>query len=152
MRRFCLLVTVTMLALPNLACGQGNTAPPPPLPLPSITLPPDLDKVLRDYETAWKASDATGLAQLFVDGRVVMTNSGRAVRGREAVRQMYANGGGPLALRAMAYAAADTVAHIIGGYSLRPGEGDAGTFVLALVRSRGGPWLIVADMDKSHRR
>lgn len=31
-------------------------------------------------------------------------------------------------------------------------EGDAGTFVLAIVWSRGGPWLIVADMDRSHRR
>jgi uncharacterized protein (TIGR02246 family) len=149
MRRFCLLVTVTMLALPNIACGQGNTAPPA---LPSITLPPDLDRVLRDYEKAWKASDATGLAQLFADGRVVMTNSGRAVHGREGVRQMYANGGGPLVLRAVAYAADDSVAHIIGGYTLHPGEGDAGEFVLALVRSRGGPWLIVADMDRSRRR
>jgi len=149
MRRICLIVAVTMLALPNIARGQGNTAPPP---LPSIKLPPDLDKVLRDYETAWKASDATGLAQLFADGRVVMTNSGRAVKGREGVRQMYANGGGPLVLRAVAYAADDSVAHIIGGYTLRPGEGDAGEFVLALVRSKGGPWLIVADMDRARRR
>lgn len=149
MRRMCLLVAVSMLALPNIASGQENTVPPP---LPSITLPPDLDRVLRDYEKAWKASDANGLAALFADGRVVMTNSGRAVRGREGVLQMYAKGGGPLVLRAVAYAADDTVAHIIGGYTLRPGEGDVGTFVLALVRSRGGPWLIVADMDRSHRR
>ncbi len=148
MRRLCLLAAISMLALPNLACGQENTAPPP---LPSITLPPALDRVLRDYEKAWKASDANGLAALFADGRVVMTNSGRAVRGREGVRQMYSNGGGPLVLRAMAYAADDTVAHIIGGYTLRPGEGDAGTFVLALVRSPGGPWLIVADMDRARR-
>ncbi|HEY7568172.1 MAG TPA: DUF4440 domain-containing protein [Gemmatimonadaceae bacterium] len=149
MRRIRLLVAVTMVALPNIASGQEKTVPPP---LPSIALPPDLDRVLRDYEKAWKASDANGLAALFADGRVVMTNSGRAVRGREGVRQMYSNGGGPLVLRAMAYAADDTVAHIIGGYTLRPGEGDAGTFVLALVRSRGGPWLIAADMDRSHRR
>lgn len=145
-----LLVAVAMLVMPLSLCGQGNQSSPPPMP--SVTLPPELDRVLRDYEVAWKASDAAGLAQLFADGRVVMTNSGRAVKGREAVRQMYANGGGPLALRAVAYATDDSVAHIIGGYSLRLGEGDAGTFVLALVRSRGGPWLIVADMDRSHRR
>ena len=149
MRRTCLFVGVTILALANIASGQEKTVPPP---LPSIALPPDLDRVLRDYEKAWKASDANGLAALFADGRVVMTNSGRAVRGRDGVRQIYANGGGPLVLRAMTYAADDSVAHIIGGYTLRPGEGDAGTFVLALVRSRGGPWLIVADMDRSHRR
>ncbi|MGH7696212.1 MAG: YybH family protein [Gemmatimonadaceae bacterium] len=149
MRCLRLLVTVAVLVLPSSVCGQGNTSPPA---LPSITLPPDLDRVLRDYETAWKASDAAGLAQLFADGRVVMTNSGRAVKGREGVRQMYASGGGPLVLRAVAYAADDSVAHIIGGYTLRPGEGDAGEFVLALVKSKGGPWLIVADMDRARRR
>jgi ketosteroid isomerase-like protein len=150
MRRIRFLVTVSLLIAPVTVCGQANQGTP--AAMPSITLPPELDRVLRDYEAAWKASDATALSQLFADGRVVMTNSGRAVKGREAVRQMYANGGGPLVLRAVAYAVDDSVAHIIGGYSLRPGEGDAGTFVLALVRSRGGPWLLVADMDKSRRR
>ncbi|HJU72408.1 MAG TPA: nuclear transport factor 2 family protein [Gemmatimonadaceae bacterium] len=147
--RSCVLVIALMVATPGAACGQANTDPPP---LPSVTLPPELDRVLRDYEIAWRASDANGLAALFADGRVVMTNSGQAVRGREAVRQMYSRGGGPLVLRAMSYAVDDTVAHIIGGYALRPGEGDAGTFVLALVRSPGGKWLISADMDRARRR
>ena len=29
-----------------------------PEPLPSVTLAPELDRVLRDYERAWRASDA----------------------------------------------------------------------------------------------
>ncbi|MGQ0539380.1 MAG: YybH family protein [Gemmatimonadaceae bacterium] len=148
MRTFVLAVAI-VLAVPAAACGQANTDT---APLPSVTLPAALDRVLRDYERAWRASDANGLAELFADGRVVMTNSGQAVRGRAAVRQMYSSGGGPLLLRAMSYAVDDTVAHIIGGYALRPGERDAGTFVLALVRSPGGKWLISADMDRARRR
>jgi hypothetical protein len=149
MRRFCLLVSVIVLGAPLAAHAQPAS---PPAQLPSIALPPDLDRVLRDYEVAWRASDASGLAQLFADGRVVMTNSGRAVLGRDAVRQAYARGGGPLLLRAMAYTADDTVAHIIGAYTSRPGDQDSGTFVLALVRSPGGKWLITADMDRAQRR
>ena len=149
MRCFGLLVSMLVLGSPAAASAQGQAAP---TQLPSVTLPPELDRVLRDYEAAWRASDANGLAQLFADGRVVMTNSGRAVMGREGVRQVYSRGGGPLNLRAMAYAADDTVAHIIGAYAVRPGGEDSGTFVLALVRPRGGKWLITADMDRAHRR
>lgn len=149
MRSLALMLIIGSLGVPSAACSQGSSAA---AQLPSVVLPPALDRVLRDYETAWKASDAAGLAQLFADGRVVMTNSGRAVHGREAVRQAYASGGGPLVLRATSYAVDDTVAHIIGAYTMRPGEGDAGTFVLALVRPPGGKWLIAADMDREIRR
>lgn len=145
MRTMAVLLAVLTLTAPSITCSQGS-APPP-----SVTLPPDLDRVLRDYETAWRASDSNALAQLFADGRVVLTNRGRAVVGREAVRESYSQGGGPLVLRAMSYTVDDTVAFIIGGYSLRPGEGDAGTFVLALVRPPEGKWLIVADMDRARR-
>lgn len=149
MRSLALLFTIASLGFPLSARGQGSATA---AHLPSVTLPTALERVLRDYETAWKAQDAAGLAQLFADGRVVMTNSGRSVHGRDAVRQAYAGGGGPLVLRATSYAVDDTVAHIIGAYAMRPGEGDAGTFVLALVRSPGGKWLIAADMDKAIRR
>ena len=149
MRSIALMLMIASLGFPPSACSQNTSAT---AHVPSVTLPPALDRVLRDYETAWKGQDAAGLAQLFADGRVVMTNSGRAVHGRDAVRQAYASGGGPLVLRATAYAVDDSVAHIIGAYSIRPGEGDAGTFVLALVRSPGGKWLIAADMDRAIRR
>ncbi len=150
MRFLGLLVTLALLGSPLTASGQ---APSAPAPLPSVQLPAELARVLRDYETAWRASDATGLANLFVDGRVVMTNSGRAVSGRAAVRELYARGGGALFLRAVAYAMDDTVAYIIGGYAVRQGENDAGTYVLTLVRpAPGGKWLISADMDRARRQ
>jgi len=62
------VLCLTVLAAP--AAAQQPDTPPPPT-LPSITLPAELDRVLRDYERAWKASDAAALAALFTaDGFV----------------------------------------------------------------------------------
>ncbi|NNE34150.1 MAG: DUF4440 domain-containing protein, partial [Rhodothermales bacterium] len=37
-----------------------------------MTLPPELDRVLRDYEQAWRSSDEVVLAKLFAhDGFVL---------------------------------------------------------------------------------
>ena len=38
-----------------------------PAPLPSVDLPPELNRVLGDYERHWKASDGTALSELFTD-------------------------------------------------------------------------------------
>lgn len=128
------------------AAAQPPT-PPPAQPLPSVSLPPALDRVLRDYERAWTARDAAALAALFTDDGMTLSNGRPARRGHAAIREGYANAGGPLALRAVAYAADDTVAYIIGGYASSVAEADGGKFVLALRRSRGGPWRIAADID-----
>lgn len=72
-------------------------------------------------------------------------------RGHAAIREVYANSGGSLSLRAVAYAVSDTVGYIIGGFSRQAGEPDGGKFVLALRRTRGGPWRIAADMDNGNR-
>src|SRR5688572_10747688 len=52
------------------------TAPAPaaaPAPtLPSVALPAALDRVLRDYERAWRANDAPALAALFAEDGFVM--------------------------------------------------------------------------------
>jgi ketosteroid isomerase-like protein len=120
--------------------------------LPSIKLPAEFDRVLRDYERAWQARDANALAELFTEDGFVLSNNRPGVRGRDAIRKAYATSGGPLSLRAVAYSAADTVGYIIGMFTGQPGNPDAGKFVLALRRQRGGPWLIAADMDNSIRR
>ena len=64
----------------------------------------------------------------------------------------YAGAGGPLSLRAMAFAVGDTVGYIIGGYGARPGVPDDGKFVLAVRRDGSGRWLIAADMDNGNSR
>ena len=64
--------------------------------------------------------------------------------------EVYQRAGGPLALRALAFATADTVGYIIGAWSSSPGSPDAGKFILVLARTRGEPWRIVADMDNGN--
>ena len=44
---------------------ERNPARPAPVSLPSITLPSDLDRVLRDYERFWRSGNATALSELF---------------------------------------------------------------------------------------
>jgi ketosteroid isomerase-like protein len=115
--------------------------------LPTVVLPRDLDRVLRDYEHAWRARDAAGLAALFSDDGFVLSGGAPPVHGRENIQTRYTGSGGSLHLRAIAYAADDTVGYIIGTYGGTPAEINSGKFVLALRRRPGGPWLIAADMD-----
>ena len=80
---------------------------------PSVTLPPALERVLRDYERAWQAKDAKGLAELFAEDGFVLASGRPPARGREAIRAAYASSGGALALRALAYATEGNVGYII---------------------------------------
>jgi ketosteroid isomerase-like protein len=138
--------------------GLGLLAPPAgaqeaaSTPLPSITLPPELERVLQDYARAWQAGDEAVLVSLFTPDGFVPTRNGW-VRGSEAIRATYADSQGPLRLRALAYATADTAGYIVGayGYGDTPGSPDAGKFLLALRRAPGGRWLIAADLDQSNR-
>ena len=133
------------------AVAQTPNAPPtPPPPLPSIVLPPELARVLRDYERHWRAGDEQALAALFTaDGFV--PRGGGWVRGTDGIRKTYENFSGDLRLRALAFAVADTVGYIVGAYRYGEGANDGGKFVLALRRAPGRPWLIAADIDQSNR-
>jgi ketosteroid isomerase-like protein len=138
-----------------LAVTSAATPPPEPEsapPLPSVILPPELDRVLRDYEKAWQARDAAGLAALFAEDGFVLASSRRPVRGRPAIRAAYSGAGGPLALRALAYSTEGGVGYIIGAFGRVKGGEESGKFVLALRRGDDGRWLIAADMDNSNRR
>ena len=131
-----------------LSSGAGQTG----LQEPAISLPPELARVLTDYEKAWRAKDASALADLFsVDGMVLSPGS-PMVRGRSAIRKYYTGAGGSLFLRAVAYAVYGDVGYIIGGYTDRSGAPDIGKFTLTLTKDRSGRWLIKSDMDNSSRR
>jgi hypothetical protein len=54
-------------------------------------------------------------------------------------------------LRALAYAAADTVGYILGAYTYGQAPGDMGKFTLTLRRTRGAPWEIFSDMDNGNQ-
>ena len=151
MRVACvILCAIAAFSSTAVAQAPGAASPPPPPPLPSVTLPPELNRVLRDYERHWRAGDEQALATLFTaDGFV--PRSGGWVRGSDGIRKTYENFSGDLRLRALAYAVDDTVGYIVGGYRYGEGANDGGKFVLALRRSPGGQWLIAADIDQSNR-
>jgi ketosteroid isomerase-like protein len=140
-------IAALLLAVVHPVCGQQPA--PNPAPLPSITLPPALDRVLQDYERGWRARDAAALADLFTEDGFVLSNGSPPVRGRAAIRVKYANSGGPLALRAFAYSTEGRVGYIVGGFARATGEPDTGKFVLAL-RKDAGRWQIAADMDNGN--
>lgn len=119
--------------------------------LPSVALPPELDRVLRDYERAWSARDMEAVAALFAADAVVMQRGRPPARGREAVEEAYRGRGGPLYLRALDYSYADSVGFIVGAYRSQANGPDDGKFVLALHRRADGMWMIVVDMDNSNR-
>lgn len=135
-----------LVARPLLAQELSDQAEVPELP--DIALPPDLDRVLRDYERAWRAGDAKGIASLFAEGGVLLQNYRPPIRGRSAIQAVYeGEQGSPLRLRAIAYAATDTLGYIVGGYRYGNASRDLGKFTLTVQRAPGGPWLIASDMD-----
>ena len=121
-----------------------------PAPLPSVTLPPELDRVLRDYERHWKASDGAALSALFTEDGFINRNGW--IRGRDAIRQAYTRSGGDLRLRAVGFATGDTVGYIIGGYRYGEATADGGKFILTLRRAPRGEWKIAADLDAANRQ
>jgi len=119
-------------------------------PVASVTLPPALARVLADYEAAWQAKDPAALAALFAEDGFVLAGGKPPVRGRAQIEKHYAGRGGPLALRALAYAAEGSAGYIIGAFARAKGEPDAGKFTLTLRKGAGGRWLIMSDMDNGN--
>ncbi|MBS0660933.1 MAG: DUF4440 domain-containing protein [Verrucomicrobia bacterium] len=137
----------------SLATAQPPPTGPLPPPLPSVELPPDLARVLRDYEKAWTAKDAAALAKLFVADGFALPNGLPAVRGTAALEKFYTtSGGSPLALRALAFGTSGDLGYILGGYADGPGQPDIGKFTLVLKRGSDGRWLILSDMDNPNPR
>ncbi|HTR02113.1 MAG TPA: nuclear transport factor 2 family protein [Thermoanaerobaculia bacterium] len=128
---------------------MARAASPAP---PSVALPPELDRVLRDYESAWRARDAAALAKLFAEDGFVLSSSTPAVRGRAAIEKHYAGAGGHLALRAFAYATDGRLGYVLGGYAWDGAAEDKGKFTLTLVRGGDGRWLIFSDMDNGNAK
>ncbi len=150
MIRFCfslgIVLTGLVLSLP--ANAQEKTFQRQP----SVELPAELDRVLRDYESAWKNGEPDKLASLFTEKGYVPSNAGW-IMGKKAIREKYKKTGGDLVLRALDYAVGDGVGFIVGayGYGEQATKKDQGNFILALRQSSEGKWLIVADLDKGNQ-
>jgi uncharacterized protein (TIGR02246 family) len=147
MRLAALVTSLFVIAL----AGESHAQAAPPEHA-SVQLSPELDRVLRDYEAAWRRGDAEALAALFTEDGFVLQGGRAPVRGRAAIQAAYAGqGGGALRLRALAAATADTVGYIVGAYGYGDAPGDQGKFTLTLRRGPDGRWLIFSDMDNSNR-
>lgn len=143
-----MLLSGLLLAVPVIA---QQPAAPLPISLPDVPLPAALDRVLRDYEQAWRTGDAKALAGLFAENGFILQSNQPPVRGRAAIEAAYAGqGSSPLRLRALAYAAEESTGYIIGAYTYGNNVGDTGKFTLTLKRVAGGPWMIVSDMDNTN--
>jgi hypothetical protein len=147
--------TLLLCASAVLAPVQAQTPTPSDAPpLASITLPPELDRVLRDYERAWRSGDASAVAALFAEDGYVLQSGRNPIRGRAAIANAYkGQAGGPLRLRAFAYATSDTTGFILGAYGYGEGSSvpDMGKYTVTLRRSRGGPWQLFSDMDNGNQ-
>jgi ketosteroid isomerase-like protein len=118
----------------------------------SVELPRPLARVLTDYETAWRNKDAAALAALFAEDGFVLSPGHPPVRGRDRIEKRYEGSGGPLALRALAFATEGSIAYIIGAYAKEEGRPDIGKFTLTLKKGADGRWLIMSDMDNGNSR
>lgn len=144
-----ILISGLLVAAPVVA--QEAAAPSPAARVADVALPAALDRVLRDYEQAWRTGDAKALAGLFAEDGFILQSNQPPVRGRAAIEAAYAGqGSSPLRLRALAYAAEESTGYIIGAYTYGSNVGDTGKFTLTLKRVAGGPWMIFSDMDNTN--
>ena len=137
------------------ASAPSAAAPASPAPAaaqtpPSITLPPELARILTDYENAWQAGDAGALAALFAEDGFVLMSGAAPARGRAEIERIYTGRKGALALRAFDYRVEGKVGYILGAFAGRRGDPDSGKFTLTIVKGPGGRWLIQSDMDNSN--
>ena len=139
---------LTMLVIAGLLAGPAVGADD----MPSVSLPAPLARVLTDYEAAWQKKDAAALAALFADDGFVLSSGVPPVRGRAAIEKHYAGQGGPLSLRAFAFASEGATGYIIGGFTRHKGDPDIGKFTLTLRKEQDGRWLIMSDMDNGNSR
>ncbi|MHC9084052.1 YybH family protein [Luteimonas sp. RIT-PG2_3] len=141
-------VAFSLMLVTNSLPAQNVSQPAADRALPDVALPPELDRVLRDYEHAWRTGDTTALASLFAEDGFLLQSYRAPIQGRPAIQAAYeGEDGGPLRLRPLAFFAADTIGYIIGAYSYGSKSGDMGKFTLILHRAPGEPWLIFSDMD-----
>jgi ketosteroid isomerase-like protein len=150
-RRGRLLKRILPIVALAISTGSLAQALDSQTPLPTISLPADLQRILTDYETAWRARDAVTLSRLFTDDGFVLSSGHPPIRGRDAIKEHYSGAGGALSLRALAFATSGSVGYIVGVFSRSMGAPDLGKFTLTLQKRTDGRWLIVSDMDNGNQ-
>jgi ketosteroid isomerase-like protein len=155
---FCFLFAASTSLEQTAAPTLTQTAPPTspaaaaaPPQEPSVALPPELARVLTDYEAAWRRGDGAALAGLFAEDGVVLPNGDPPVRGRASIQKFYKGPGGALVLRALSFSTEGSIGYIVGAYGRKAGDADVGKFTLTLRKGSDGRWLIFSDMDNGNQ-
>src|SRR5688500_1890763 len=130
----CGAAAFSVRSIVSATAGRGSASGPAADALPTVTLPPEMDRVLRDYERHWAAGNEAGLAALFAEDALLLPSGFAAARGREGIQQAYEDVIVPVHLRALAYAADDSVGYVVGAYRFDPMETESGKFIFALRR------------------
>ena len=146
------VVALTLVIAGTQLSAQTPQASPDTQVPAAVSLPPAFDRVLRDYEAAWRDGDGKRLAALFTEDGFAVQNGSPLRRGRAAIAGGLTKPGGELQLTAYAYASSGNVGYIVGGYRYPTTAGAGGRFVLALQSGPDGRWLIAADLDNSGPR
>ncbi len=139
------LVSILVWAMSSPGTAQTHD----PALFPSIELPDELERVLRDYESAWAGENGEVFAMLFTEDGYILSGGDSPARGREIIESRYGFAGGPLKLRAIHYEMSETLAYIFGFYTYTEGT-DLGKFALTL-RKVDERWFITSDQDNPLR-
>src|SRR5438105_3714223 len=97
------VVVLTIVIAGARAGAQTPQAPPDTSMPPAISLPPAFERVLRDYEAAWRDGDGARLASLFTEDGFAVQSGSPMRRGRAAIGGGLTRPGGTLQLTAYAY-------------------------------------------------
>ena len=111
-----------------------------------VSLPADIDGVLRSFERNWQAPDnKMALASQFTDSGLFQY-ADDWLKGRNAIRMMLLGSGGSLRLRPQKFGVEGSAAHVAGMYGTYRDTTwiDQGRFLFALHRERDGSWRIEA--------
>jgi hypothetical protein len=79
-RNMLAVAALSSMFVAGLLFAQNSREPATATELADSALPPDLDRVLRDYERAWSAGDAKAIALLFTEDGVLLQNHNLADR------------------------------------------------------------------------
>jgi predicted TIM-barrel fold metal-dependent hydrolase len=119
---------------------------------PAVELPPALDRVLRDFETRWRARDHAAMAALFTeDGMMRFGDAWRRGRASLRVALLDAMSGSDLRLWAQQFGMSDSIAYIAGSYGhrTRADRADIGRLHFSLRKGTDGVWRIAVAMIES---
>lgn len=100
------------------------------------------------HEAEYRCSKSGGNSNPLIDDRKTIRPGGE----RSCIYMTTHRGGGPLVLRALAYAIEGNVGYIIGGYARTKDALDVGKYTLTLIKNDENRWLIMSDMDNGNSK